>query len=271
MSKRSQTAPASTSNAKAQKTDASASASSAKKPENHEGNFVIPHVYVEPEKTLADMAALNLNLNGWSNVDVVKWKLFSTSTINKIAGKSKNAAGVFDATQKLYIKESGAVTNKLPQDYQFFGAEDSVNDLTQFLRTNPFLASALIGQQGSNGITFELDSVPINAMNPLPADSNWFKRFTSELDNDAYVRVKARFDSDLTLTYIETFSTTNGVLKTIFRTDTPATADPAQMQEAAGWAMFLLIFYSEVVHTTVHCFHYMMDAAICGECFLFYC
>lgn len=265
MSKRSQSSASNETNAKVQKTAANASASETSKDDpNQKGNFIIPDIYVEPEKNPADWAALNLNLNGWSNIDVVKWKIFSSGTINKISGKNKSTPDVFDATQKLYIKESGSASNKLPADYSFFGNEDSVNDLTQFLRTNPFLASALIGHQDGANLAFELDSTPIDATTPLPADSNWFKRFTNQLNNDGYVRVKARFAADLTLTYIETFSTSKGVLKTLFRTDYPASANPAQLQDAAAWAMFLLVYYAEVLHTTVHCFHYMMDAAICG-------
>jgi hypothetical protein len=104
----------------------------------------------------------------------------------KIKGKSKADSSVFDELHQTYVNEIIEHKERLPEGYQYFGANNNIENLSLFVKNNPFAASALSNIDGKLAIVGMGDSA---------APNSWFKRFVDLLSDD-YPRVVATFKSD---------------------------------------------------------------------------
>ncbi|CAM9407241.1 unnamed protein product [Ectocarpus fasciculatus] len=147
------------------------------------------------------------------------------------------------------------------QDYLYFGNGNYAEILSQFLKTNPFFASALTLIPGADDFKFELRTFRASA-EPTPDESWYTPIMESSLRDpetgryrtatDEYNReVNALFTSDFKLisitckdgTVIESFS-------------------ESQLNLYCSGLLYNLFFYSSAVHAAMHVLHYLMGAGI---------
>ena len=225
--------------------------------------LIVPDVHVENERNIHDNLALNANITGISSVDLGLWTLRSLFTISRLEKKPKvGSEPLFKEFQDLFVKAVLGTQDHLPKDYQYWGDNNSTDNLPVFLRSNPFFASALSSSVNAAGAReFEIKS------SPSSNDTNWFRRIVGTLDN-SYVLVDAKFDVNMNLTRIRTYKAANEA-GTIFEWQAgnkkTSVNEDENIRAACAQLMFLLGFHSQVIHALIHVLHYMFDCAIVGK------
>ena len=137
-------------------------------------------------------------------------------------------------------KSTSLANNNLPEDYNYFGIDDGVNNLLYMLRYNPFIASALQPVKSDDGVTIglEIDSFD---------ETTVFGKTSYFLDKK-YKRVVATFPPDLSsIESIHIYSLDSYGQPQIHPDDERISA-----ADKANQLMFFLLYNCEVVHATIH-------------------
>ena len=135
--------------------------------------------------------------------------------------------------------------DKLPQNYQYFGSGNNVENLCLFAKNNPFFASTLISRKSDKGeVTYEIISLSKRGCE----HETYFAEAVSTLDA-GYYRVNLVFNSDVTK---------------IISYQAFKEGDPVSMSldECCARLSYLLVFYAQLVHATFHITHYLMVAGL---------
>ena len=173
-----------------------------------------------------------------STIDLIKLVNGLKPITKELDGKSKNDSDserIFLSAQNIVIKLVASNNGHLlPKDYQYFGTSN-VENLQLLLQNNPFYASTLTSTSAG---TFALR---INDPKKL------YSKFISTLDK-SYPRLDAAFNSNLELISYQYLD---------YESNAPIAASSKGQEEAAGDLQFLLFFYAECVHSTMHIFHYI--------------
>jgi hypothetical protein len=138
-------------------------------------------------------------------------------------------------------KGTSLTNNNLPEDYQYFGIDDGVNNLLNFLRYNPFLASAL--QPVRDDKTNEITHFVIDPFNKATTFGK-----TCSLLNSKYKRVVAVFSKDLSsIEKMEVFQVN------AYGEPVPDYNDGLiPLKDKANMVLHFLIYQSEFIHATIH-------------------
>ena len=100
-----------------------------------------------------------VTLTGESQVDLAKWLVSSKVPIAQVDGVSKDAKDAIKPVHDVFKYELIKNKDKLPNDYQYFGSGDNVNNLCYFAKNNPFFASTLIAKKGEKGeVQYQINS-----------------------------------------------------------------------------------------------------------------
>ena len=138
-------------------------------------------------------------------------------------------------------KGTSLTNNNLPEDYQYFGIDDGVNNLLNFLRYNPFLACALQPVRDDN--TNEITHFVIDPFNKATT----FGKTCSLLDFK-YKRVVAVISKDLSsIEKMEVFQVN------AYGEPVPDYNDGLiPLKDKANMVLYLLVYQSELIHATIH-------------------
>jgi len=138
-------------------------------------------------------------------------------------------------------KGTSLTNNNLPEDYQYFGIDDGVNNLLNFLRYNPFLASALQPVRDDN--TNEITHFVIDPFNKATT----FGKICSLLDSK-YKRVVAVISKDLSsIEKMEVFQVN------AYGEPVPDYNDGLiSLKDKANMVLHVLVYQSELIHATIH-------------------
>jgi len=148
-------------------------------------------------------------------------------------------------------KGTSLTNNNLPEDYQYFGIDDGVNNLLNFLRYNPFLACALQPVRDDN--TNEITHFVIDPFNKATT----FGKISS-LMNSKYKRVVAVISKDLSsIEKMEVFQVN------AYGEPVPDYNDGLiSLKDKANMVLHVLVYQSELIHATIHLFHYLMTTCM---------
>ena len=190
------------------------------------------------KKVLSDRELRNAfeTLTVISSVDLVKYVQKVQSFCNSLNGKVKEECeGIIENIQNTYLSCNVQNQYLLPTDYKYFGTGDNLENLKLLLKNNPFFASSLTAGTLGN---FHVNSVD--------GEKTWFSKLITALDGTNFL-INANFDSNMELLSFQYLD--------------PTTKKPIKVnktkQEAAGDILFLLSYYSECIHATIHIFHYL--------------
>ena len=131
--------------------------------------------------------------------------------------------------------------------------ETVVEELKLSLKTNPFFATALT--KTSDGF------LELNTYDPTGKNANRFLQLLNTLpDGNAGRRVNIRFNQDLTeiVSFTIFEGGKNGASATPQTYDPKTIKDKEKMKDMAGIAIYNLLFYQAVIHSTFHALHYVM-------------
>eukprot|EP01040_Poterioochromonas_malhamensis_P011555 gene11555-12602_t len=154
------------------------------------------------------------------------------------AGQLKSDLFALDPLQKFYVRQ--VVTNKadLPNSYKYFGNGNVGEILKQLLLTNPFYTSAL--QSADSGSSWTISSY---AKNDSP--TRYSKLITAYDASFPRVNVKLNRNTLDVTEYKVYDSKGNDITKEYPR------------EEAIKLVLFLLTYYAEVVHASIHIYDYI--------------
>jgi len=178
-----------------------------------------------------------------SNKDFVEWvSLFSSRLpLTYPYLKKQDDVDTFQGIQADYIKfikGKDKSWKNLPDDYRYFGKfNNNKENLTEFLKNNPFFSNAL----KSKGRGFVIDTQD---------KKTWFGKAVQALDN-SYDRVHAVFDRNMELKSITLYSK-EGVKK----------ANQETVEKRCEKLNLLLIYYSQIIHAVIHVYHSLLTAGI---------
>jgi len=142
--------------------------------------------------------------------------------------------------------------NNLPEDYQYFGIDDGVSNLLCLLRSNPFFASTLTPIR-------DVNTKKIIAFGIYPFDDSTYFGKTMAVMHPKYKRVEATFAPDL-----------SSILSIVVYQPKDITSEPIihvddatiPINDKANLLTNLIMYYSEVVHATIHLFHYLLTTCM---------
>jgi hypothetical protein len=138
-------------------------------------------------------------------------------------------------------KGTSLTNNNLPEDYQYFGIDDGVNNLLNFLRYNPFLATALQPVRDDN--TNEINHFVIDPFNKATT----FGKTCSVLDFK-YKRVVAVISKDLSsIEKMEVFQVNAYGEPVVDYND-----GLIPLKDKANMVLHLLLYQCETMHATIH-------------------
>jgi len=186
--------------------------------------------------------SLLLNSTGYA-AEITEWVTYFSSRLPLTYPylKKQDNVDTFKGIQDDFIgfiKSKDKSWKDLPNDYKYFGKfNNSKENLIEFLKNNPFFTSAL----KSKGRGYEIDSRD---------NKTWFGKSVQTLDS-SYDRAHAVFDRNLNLRSI-TLYTKDGVKK----------SDQETEEKRCAKLTFMLLFYSQLVHGTIHVYHTLLTAGI---------
>jgi len=196
-----------------------------------------------PQTLHESLSSLLLNLIPNYQADVTEYSSMFTSRLPLTYPflQKQDNVDTFESIQAdfiNFIKSKDNTWKELPKDYKYFGIfNNSKENLTEFLKNNPFFTSAL----KSKGRGYEIDSRD---------NKTWFGKSVQTLDS-SYDRAHAVFDRNLNLRSI-TLYTKDGVKK----------SDQETEEKRCAKLTFMLLFYSQLVHGTIHVYHTLLTAGI---------
>eukprot|EP01040_Poterioochromonas_malhamensis_P016134 gene16134-18239_t len=154
------------------------------------------------------------------------------------AGQLKSDLFALDPLQKFYVRQ--VVTNKadLPNSYKYFGNGNVGEILKQLLLTNPFYTSAL--QSADSGSSWAISSY---AKNESP--TRYSKLITAYDASFPRVNVKLNRNT-LDVTEYKVYDAKGNDITKDYPRD-----------EAIKLVLFLLTYYAEVVHASIHIYDYI--------------
>jgi len=173
----------------------------------------------------------------------IRFTLFGQFGINDIVGKNKENDGQVASAlmQKGFLKLLGIVNpdaNKVPEGYSRFANTNTVENLEHFLRSNPFISTSLI----PDGSGYKISCTDA---------SNRFSSVLQCLD-PAVERVDAKFDSNMCLTKIWYEG----------KRESENEKNMIDINIAAGKLLWNLVYAAEIIHISLHIFHYLMTVGL---------
>lgn len=209
----------------------------------------LPEVNLPSHESVIKTSDLLTYLNTFtvsSTVEMITLLLKIDGEIKKITkSKSKiDAKPIFEKIQNIFIASVIKNRKMLPSGYKYFGQEnDNVKNLLTFVQSNPFFTSAIT--YNSNR-TFSINCVPVDG-SPL----TYFAKIVST-QSDEYPRINATFRLDYSrgkeISIVE--------LKEVSADASTKLSGKSDDDKAAD-LLFLLLFYSQCIHTLIHIFHYI--------------
>jgi hypothetical protein len=168
----------------------------------------------------------------------------------KKINNNKNNFQIFQPYFKYFVNFSitgrkegtSLANNNLPEDYQYFGIDDGVNNLLCMLRSNPFFASTLTPIR-------DVNSNKIIGFGIYPFDeSTYFGKAMAVMD-PKYKRVEATFAPDLSsILSIVVYQPKDITSKPIVHVDDAT----IPLNDKANLLSSLILYYCEVIHATIH-------------------
>ncbi len=204
----------------------------------------IPGVKFPNEKifNIAEVGSFFADLTGESSKILIKLATSLPKVVEQIHDLPKEQHSLH--TVYRFFAE-GFIPNKqfLPPNYNFFGVDDAKQLLIEFVKSNPFFASALKAHALANGdIEYHIRSVD--------GDNTWFSRVVAV--HDEFDRVNVVFDSHFNVKSFEVVDRVTGAPNGKVLTE----------QIALGKLLYMLTFYFETVHTLIHILHVLLVAAL---------
>lgn len=181
----------------------------------------------------------------------VAFTLLNTTALKGVEGKAKwGDQTVLNSFHKFFkttaIKEVREFP--LPANYTYFGTLGNYESyFTELLKNNPFFVSAL--KKKGNG--YELNFTNENG--------TWLSRIVGNLD-DTYIRFNVEVNADFTIGALTAFKKT-GLKYAPYTPPAPPAGCSAREYSILG-ALFLTLYYAEVVHASLHVYHYVMCAGM---------
>jgi len=208
--------------------------------------LAIPGVHLPNPEIFSNCQVVSLlkDLSVCSEFDIIKWNAFILPSLFRIYNTPKTQKDVLKPFQDLFADKIIKYKELLPPDYKYFGVDNCKENLTTFLRSNAFFSSILIAKKEENTgrPIFEVIS-----KGDKDEDITFFSKTSNALDN-SYLRVNARFDENLNLICIQSYK--YGIKY------------EQSEEDSCACLMFLILYYSEVVHATIHVFHLLMVTGI---------
>lgn len=197
--------------------------------------------------TSAEAGEMLRDMTGSSSAQIVKLSAQLPGHLNKIHGLEITAANM-EEIYKFYVDAFVANKHMLPRDYRHFGSDDAKKLLVAFLKSNPFFASALKARLDEHGkAVFEVKSVD--------DEPTWFSRYIATY-HAAFPRVNVAFDDKFSIVSLQLLHYDEAQKKHVAQTTS------VDEQEACSRLLFLLTYYFEVVHTTIHVLHVLLISAL---------
>lgn len=166
--------------------------------------------------------------------------------------KKWDSVDLFGQFQGYFVKEKVQRKElKGYKDYCYFPRLQHFEKyLTELLTRNPFFMAALTKGTGAYSGKFVIE--------PFPATPTWFSKIVATM-NSGYSRFKAVINADFSVGTVDCLDST-GNPSTAFDT-VPAGTVTVREYKIIG-LLLNIAFFAELVHATLHVYHYCMCAAI---------
>ncbi len=178
-----------------------------------------------------------------SSIDIAKVLSGVTLRLKRDDKGKEKKDGSFAEAYKYFISIAGGSTEYLPSNYEFFGHDEPVRILQEFLKSNPFFACALTHVVEDGKTFFEVNMVDT-------VRNTWFSRIMAIYDA-SFPRINVRFDANMNLVSHTVTNATGG-----------AYSKELSLEEAMSYLLFLLTYYFECVHALIHIFHVLLVSGL---------
>uniref|UniRef100_A0A7S3JRI4 Lipoxygenase domain-containing protein n=1 Tax=Aureoumbra lagunensis TaxID=44058 RepID=A0A7S3JRI4_9STRA len=208
---------------------------------------VFPNVHLPEDEPLPAKIRQFFDLNWYTVHRAIFTYALTGGSGSAFVGKEKTSDSL-DEAQQIVIKKVGLKVPLEIEGYALFGTNNHVKNLCLLLKTNPWMAMALI-PYGRDG--FELKAFDENEKNP-----NLFlqiMRTMTVVKNDgAGGRVNFKFDAQLNILKFEAFDANH----------TKVVVEPDSINFWAAAALYNLVFFASAVHATMHVLHFLLTSAL---------